>query len=300
MSFITALFFSFSLRFHCNLRNPSHPDLKYWCKPKEKSPTASTEAREQPSANSQPGDVVMTEEGKGLRALVNGHQENGLVKVKQERPTTPSTSESTNGDSNNNIDGKEVSLLTNTNSESLSTATNFASETRTQLRSELSESGALKKEEEPLSPIPALVPVGGQGPYVISTHSNDQKKSELTSNKKSPNFQPVIKACTRDTQETEQLEKINTSGVCLSDTKPPGTSDTYLKQENDSIVITQGGANTGNNVTETRELSQQSLSDDEEVGAMNNLLGDIGQMQDDLEVRMDEVERQLEGQQYHS
>lgn len=278
------------------LRNPSHPDLKYWCKPKETSARASTEEPEEPSGNPQPpGDVVMTEEGKGLPVIVNGHQENGLVKVKQERPTTPTTSESTTGDSNNNIDGKKISLLANTSSDSLSTATNSASETRTQLSSELNELGALKKEEEPLSPIPALVPVGGQAPYVINTHPNDQKKSELTSSKKSPNFQPVVKTSTRDTQETVQLGKLNTSGVCLSDNKPEGPFDTNIKQENDSIVIMQKGANTGINMTETREeLSQQGLSDDEEIGAMNNLLGDIGQMHDDLEVRMDEVERQLE------
>lgn len=92
-----------------------------------------------------------------------------------------------------------------------------------------------------------------------------------------------------------QLGKLNTSGVCLSDNKPAGTFDTNIKQENDSIVIMQKGANAGINMTETREeLSQQGLSDDEEIGAMNNLLGDIGQMHDDLEVRMDEVERQLE------
>ena len=271
--------------------------MKYWCKPKETNARASTEEPEEPSGNPQPpGDVVMTEEGKGLPVIVNGHQENGLVKVKQERPTTPTTSENTTGDSNNNIDGKKISLLANTSSDSLSTATNAAGETRTQLRSELNELGALKKEEEPLSPIPALVPVGGQAPYVINTHPNDQKKSELTSNKKSPNFQPVVKTSTRDTQETVQLGKLNTSGVCLSDNKPAGTFDTNIKQENDSIVVIQKGANSGINMTETREeLSQQGLSDDEEIGAMNNLLGDIGQMHDDLEVRMDEVERQLEG-----
>ena len=153
-----------------------------------------------------------------------------------------------------------------------------------------------------MSPIPALVPVGGQAPYVINTRPNDQKKSELTSNKKSPNFQPVVKTSAQDSQETVQLRKLNTSGVCLSDNKPAGTFDTNIKQENDSIVVIQKGANTGINMTETREeLSQQGLSDDEEIGAMNNLLGDIGQMHDDLEVRMDEVERQLEGnKQSHS
>ena len=51
--------------------------------------------------------------------------------------------------------------------------------------------------------------------------------------------------------------------------------------------------NTASDRKEENQESSQSMSDDESVGAMNNLLDDITQIQDDLEGRMDDIEQQL-------
>ena len=52
----------------------------------------------------------------------------------------------------------------------------------------------VKKEEEPVSPIPALVPVGEQTAYIKSGPSSDKGKLEDLSSTKSDNSQLSVKS----------------------------------------------------------------------------------------------------------
>lgn len=270
------------------------------------------------SSNEQGQSVKpVSADGNG-HAVINGHTEmgdasqNGIVRVKQERPSTPPLSIEGPGDSNNNVHNKKTPLLTSAGSTSLSTVPVTSS-----VKSEgKSDEGSFYtgKEEAPLSPIPALVPAGGQNTCIKSTSGNG--KPETISNTKSDPSPPSVK-CKDDNQETGQPVEMkssvippevkpNSSGgspkadcsdvkMSSSESKPQSASDEQRKQENDPR-ITGGGAAAGDIKQEAQEESMQSLSDDEGVGAMNNLLGDITHMQDDLEERMDEIERQLTGE----
>ena len=259
--------------------------------------------------------------------IVNGHAEigasahNGLVKVKQERPSTPPPSLDGPGDSNNNIQDKSTPLFTNTGSMSLPAGSSsrshssFRTSTESGVVSTEGQSSAVKKEEEPLSPIPALVPVGGQTAYVKSTLSTDQGIPEVILNAKSDNSQPSVKSegGREGTGQPVELKssagssevkpnasvgspRVDSSEGKVPETKPQLGSDTQIKQENESRISAQSRVPTGSEVKEeSQDDSVQSWSDDDGVGAANNLLGDITDMQDDLEERMDEIERQLTG-----
>ncbi|XP_068734964.1 uncharacterized protein [Montipora capricornis] len=300
---------SLKLKFEL-LRSPSHPDLKYWRKPKNVTTAVVNTAGEIPleastSTQDSTSGALVADQGESQNripgdsnenVIINGHQENGHERLKQERPSTPPSSLDTSGDSNNNIHSKKVPLLTDTGPSSPSSS-DSTSRIRTESGSEANEetSGAVKREEEPLSPIPALVPAGGQMPYTaIRTPSTDQRGLKLISNKHLDTCQPSA----HDMQETGQQNNLATSGGSLKveerldESKTAQTSDATIKRENESNNTAQSAVT---NVKEPHEeFPKQSLSDDEEIGAMNNLLIDINQMQDDMEDRMDEIERQLE------
>lgn len=250
-------------------------------------------------------------------AVINGHAEqgesaqNGLKRVKQERPSTPPPRIDGPGDTNNNIQDKKAPVL-NTGSSLMSTVPassgSFSASSQHESRVDSSEGrlGVVKKEEEPLSPIPALVPVGEQTAYIKRRSSSDQGKPEGVPNTTSDNSQPTVKP-EIDREGTGQSVQLKPSvGSCRADgsqvkassgeSTPQLASDSQVKQENESMISTQSTASTTScDVKTENQDSAQSMSDDESVGAINNLLDDITQIQDDLESRMDEIEQQLTG-----
>ena len=281
-------------------------------------------------------DTTLTEQGECNKpvsmedkghAVINGHIEignasyNGLVRVKQERPSTPPPSLDGPGDSNNNIQDKKVPLSTNVGSVSLSNVpdssirsqSSFSTSTESGVENSEGSLSATKNEEEPLSPIPALVPVGGQTAYVKSEPSTSQGKTKACSNITSSNSHPSVKSEVdgEGTEKSVELTpSVGSSEVALKppvgspkaeptgESKPQMGSDTRVKRENELRIATQSGAPVGSEVKEESQVeSVQSLSDDDEdgVGAMGNLLCDITQIQDDLEERMDDIEQQLAG-----
>ena len=321
--------------------------MKYWRRPKKSNLTAAVNNVDESSAlppantdnmadNSQTSTLneqverskPVSAESNG-HAVINGHAEmgdtaqNGLIRVKQERPTTPPPSLDGPGDSNNNIQDKKAPRSTNAGSMSLLTVPGSSSGgpgtfvRNTESGESNQERLNVVKKEEPLSPIPALVPAGGQAAYVKSAPSVDQGKPEPTLDVKTDPTQLSVKS-SGDRQETGQSVDVKSS-VGSSEVKPtpsvgspradsaevkvpPGeskpqlASDARIKRENELRTTAQSGVATVSEVKEEiQEESVQSVSDDEGVEAMNNLLGDVAQIQDDLEERMDEIERQLTG-----
>lgn len=305
----------------CTFRNPSHPDLKCW---KESRRTNSLTSTSRPvefsilpavaesktvggtlPTKKEECSKVMKSEG---HAVVNGHAElgdaaqNGLLRVKQERPSTPPPSVDGLGDSNNNIQGRKAPVSTNT----LSTVADNSSRTHSSLLTstdsgvELSEgsTATVKKEEEPLSPIPALVPVGGPTPCVKS--QPEQVKPETILNLTPDNSQSSVKSeGQREGAEksAELKSSVASTGRVSMESNPQPGSETQIKQENELRISSQSKIPAESNITEdTQGESVQSSSDDDGIGAMDNLLGDINQIHDDLEERMDQIEQQLAGE----
>lgn len=324
--------FNYFLLWIC--RNPTHPDLKCWQPPRKRDTPenmnktneaatvqSTTDARD-PVTDLAQGGVIQHGESSGTvcaeskdHAVINGHAElgdpaqNGLAKVKQERPSTPLPRIDGPGDTNNNIQDRKAPVL-NTASSLMSTAPASSSSysTSDQPESHVDSSdgrlGVVKKEEEPLSPIPALVPAGEQTAYVKSGLS--EGKSEGMSNTKLDKSQPSVKP-ESDTEGTGKPVELKSSvgssrAECSQVKAPTGEStpqlgsDSRVKQENESMISAQSTASTTSSDVKTEnQESAQSMSDDESVGAINSLLDDITQIQDDLEGRMDDIEQQLTG-----
>jgi len=254
-------------------------------------------------------------------AVINGHVEpggpsqNGLTNVKQERPSTPPPPVNGPGDTNNNVQGTKApvldlssSLMSTVPDSSSRAPGSFSASSDAELRVDASEGrlGVVKKEEEPVSPIPALVPVGEQTAYIKSGPSSDKGKPEELSSTKSDDSHPSVKS-ESDKEVARQSGQANapvgSSGTNCSDAKVPSGerspqlgSDSRVKQENDTVSAASD--NTAGDVK--AEDQAQSMSDDESVGAINNLLDDITQIQDDLEGRMDDIEQQLTGEKTNS
>ena len=250
-------------------------------------------------------------------AVINGHVEpedpsqNGLTRMKQERPSTPPPPVDGPGDTNNNVQGTKApvldpgsSLMSTVPASSSRAPGSFSASSEAELRVDACEGrlGVVKKEEEPVSPIPALVPVGEQTTYLKSGASSDKGKPEELSSTKSDNSQPSVKS-ERDKEVASQSRQANapegSSGANSSDAEVPSGertpqlgSDSRVKQE----VETVGAASDNAGGDGKAENQAQSMSDDESVGAINNLLDDITQIQDDLEGRMDDIEQQLTGE----
>ena len=308
----------FSNQFVCTYRNPSHPDLKCWKESRRTNSLTSTSTTVESSVvpaveeNKTVGDTLPTKKGECVEvmkseghAVVNGHADlgnaaqNGLLRVKQERPSTPPPSLDGPGDSNNNIQGRKAPVSTNT----LSTVADTSSRTHSSLLTstdsgvELSEGSTVKKEEEPLSPIPALVPVGGPTPCVKS--QLEQMKPETVLNLTPDNSQSSVKSeGQREGAEksTELKSSVASTGTVSMESNPQPGSETQIKQENELRISSQSKIPAESNITEdTQGESVQRLSDDDGIGAMDNLLGDINQIHDDLEERMDQIEQQLAG-----
>ena len=311
----------FSNRFGCTYRNPSHPDLKCWKESRRTNSLTSTSTTVESSVlpaveeNKTVGDTLLTKKGECVKvmkseghAVVNGHAElgdaaqNGLLRVKQERPSTPPPSLDGPGDSNNNIQGRKAPASTNT----LSTVADTSSRTHSSLLTstdsgvELSEgsTATVKKEEEPLSPIPALVPVGG--PTLCVKSQPEQVKPETILNLTPDNSQSSVKSeGQREGAEksAELKSSVASTGTVSMESNPQPGSETQIKQENELRISSQSKIPAESNITEdTQGESVQSLSDDDGIGAMDNLLGDINQIRDDLEERMDQIEQQLAGE----
>jgi len=328
---------SLKLKFEL-LRNPSHPDLKYWREARKRNisesmstpyesstisatVTDNTVKDSSPVADEQESSKPVCEDSKG-QAIINGHAEmggaaqNGLVSVKQERPSTPPPTLDGPGDSNNNIQDKKVPVLSSAVANSSSESNgSVGTSNESGIESSRGRLSAVKKEEEPSSPIPALVPVGGQTSYVKSAPATDKGKPEATLNTNSDISQTSVKS-EDDTKGTGQPAELKSSGespevkpkssvespraetsevkVPTGDPKAQVGSDAHIKQETELTTTAQSGLAAVTDVKEEKQSeSVQSLSDEEEIGAMNNLLGDINQIHDDLEERMDEIERQL-------
>lgn len=306
-------------QFVCTFRNPSHPDLKCWKEsrrtniltntstPVESSVLPAVEENETvrdtlPTEKEECSNVIKSEG----HAVVNGHAEigdtvqNGLLRVKQERPSTPASLDGP-GDSNNNIQGRKTPVSTNT----LSTVADTSSRTHSSLLTStdsgvpLSEgsTATVKKEEEPLSPIPALVPVGGPTPCVKS--QPEQVKPETMSNLTPDKSTSVKSEGQREGAEksSELKSSVASTGTESMESNSQPGSETQVKQENELRIKSQNIIPAESNITEdTQGESVQSLSDDDGIGAMDNLLGDINQIHDDLEERMDQIEQQLAGE----
>ena len=267
-----------------------------------------------PAGNSGQGEsngTVCTESKD--HAVINGYVEpgdpsqNGLTRVKQERPSTPPPSVDGPGDTNNNVQGAKApvldpgsNLMSTVPASSSRAAGSLTASSEVGLRVDDSEGrlGAVKKEEQPVSPIPALVPVGEQAAYMKSGLSSDKGKLDELSCTKSDDSQPSESDKEVARQPGQPNVSLGSSRADCTDAtpSPPSSertgSDSRVKQENDNMSTASDMASEGK--TENQE-SVQSMSDDESVGAMNNLLDDINQIQDDLEGRMDDIEQQLTG-----
>lgn len=251
-------------------------------------------------------------------AVINGHIEpgdpsqNGLTRVKQERPSTPPPSVDGPGDTNNNVQGTKApvldpcsSLLSSVPASSSRALGSFSASSEAEVRHDVSEGrlDVVKKEEEPVSPIPALVPVGEQTAYIKSGPSSDKGKLEKLSSTKSDHSQLSVKSESDKeiTRQSGQPSALVGSSGANSDAKIASGektlqlgSDSRVKQENDTTSAASD--NTASDGKQENQEPSQSMSDDESVGAMNNLLDDITQIQDDLEGRMDDIEQQLTGE----
>ena len=245
-------------------------------------------------------------------AVINGHveagdpSENGLTRVKQERPSTPPASvDDGPGDTNNNVQGTKApvmdpgsNLMSTVPASSSRAPGSFSASNEAELRVDVREGrlGVVKKEEQPVSPIPALVPVGEQTPYLKSGLSSDKGKLDELSCTKSDNSQPSESDKEVARQPGQANASEGSSRADCSDATVPSSertgSDSRVKQENDATSTASDAASDGK--TQDQE-SVQSMSDDESVGALNNLLDDITQIQDDVEGRMDDIEQQLTG-----
>lgn len=307
-------------------RNPSRPDLKCWQGPRKRDASENgnkTGESTVPAATSAHDSVKLTpEQGESSRpvctesegpAVINGHAEqegpaqNGLASVKQERPSTPPPRIDGPGDTNNNIQDKAPVLNTGSSLMSSDTTSSGSFSGSSQHESSKDTLSEVKREEEPLSPIPALVPVGEQTGYMKSELSSSQGKLEGTLNTKSDNGQTSVKP-ESDKEGTGQQAQLNSSvGSSRADSsqvKAPtseGTpqlgADSRVKQENESAISSLSTASTTTSEVKVEsQESAQSMSDDESAGAINNLLDDITQIQDDLESRMDDIEQQLTGE----
>lgn len=314
-------------------RNPSHPDLKCWQGtrkrdlPEDVNKAGELEVQSATDTHDSvkdttPAGITGQGESNGTvcaeskdHAVINGHVEpgdpapNGLTRVKQERPSTPPPSVDGPGDTNNNIQGTKAPVL-DTGSNLMSTVPasssrvpgSFSASSEAELRVDSSEGrlGVVKKEEQPVSPIPALVPVGEQTAYMISGPSSDQGKLEGVSSSKSDNSVKSESDKEVARQPGQLNSSLGSSRADCSDAKVPSGertpqlgSDSRVKQENESMGAASG---TASDAKGENQESAQSMSDDESVGAINNLLDDITQIQDDLEGRMDEIEQQLTGE----
>lgn len=320
-------FVNFVLIFIFNSRKPSHPDLKCWRQPRGSSLTTNvdeTECKEKTvedccvtNVNEQGEKTVCTENKSIL--VVNGHVEhedhspNGLPKVKEERSSTSPRPEEGPGDTNNNIQDKSVPLLStgsvlmsSLSSSSGTGASAVSGSTESCTGGSEGQLGVIKKEEDPQSPIPALVPAGERTVFMKSASLPEQGKSEEESVSKSENVQLAVKP-ENDTEGTGQSAELKPHGgssrvdqaevkTSTGESNPKVGSESQVKQENESRnSASAAGARESEIKTENQE-SGQSLSDDESVGAINNLLDDITQIQDDLEGRMDQIEQQLAGE----
>ena len=281
----------FSNQFVCTYRNPSHPDLKCSKESRRTNSLTSTsttvESSVQPAVeeNKTVGDTLPTKKGECVKvmkseghAVVNGHAElgnvaqNGLLRVKQERPSTPPPSldgpgdsnkqerPSTPppsldgpGDSNNNIQGRKAPVSTNT----LSTVADTSSRTHSSLLTntdsgvEVSKGSTVKKEEEPLSPIPALVPVGGPTPCVKS--QPEQVKPETVLNLTPDNSQSSVKSeGQREGAEksAELKSSVASTGTVSMESNPQPGSQTQIKQENELRISSQSKIPAESNITE--------------------------------------------------
>ena len=262
----------FSNQFVCTYRNPSHPDLKCSKESRRTNSLTSTsttvESSVQPAVeeNKTVGDTLPTKKGECVKvmkseghAVVNGHAElgnaaqNGLLRVKQERPSTPPSSLDGPGDSNNNIQGRKAPVSTNT----LSTVADTSSRTHSSLLTntdsgvELSEGSTVKKEEEPLSPIPALVPVGGPTPCVKSRL--EQVKPETILNLTPDNSQSSVKSeGQREGAEksAELKSSVASTGTVSMESNPQPGSETQIKQENELRISSQSKIPAESNITE--------------------------------------------------
>ena len=245
-------------------------------------------------------------------AVINGHvepgdpSENGLTRVKQERPSTPPPSvDDGPGDTNNNVQGTKApvmdpgsNLISTVPASSSRAPGSFSANSEAALRVDVREGrlGVVKKEEQPVSPIPALVPVGEQTPYLRSGLSSDKGKLDELSCTKSDISQPSESDKEVARQPGQANASVGSSRADCSDATVPSSertgSDSRVKQENDARSTASDAASDGK--TQDQE-SVQSMSDDESVGALNNLLDEITQIQDDVEGRMDDIEQQLTG-----
>lgn len=95
-------------------------------------------------------------------------------------------------------------------------------------------------------------------------------------------------------KSAELKSLVASTGTVSMESNPQPGSETQIKQENELRILSQSKIPAESNITEdTQGESVQSLSDDDGIGAMDNLLGDINQIHDDLEERMDQIEQQL-------
>ena len=192
-------------------------------------------------------------------------------------PPTPPRPEEGPGDTNNNIQDKSVPLLSTgsvlMSSLSSSSGTGASAVSgSTESRTDGSEGhlGVIKKEEDPQSPIPALVPAGGQTVFMKSASLPEQGKSEEESVSKSENVQLAVKP-ENDTEGTGQSAELKPHGgssrvdqaevkTSTGESNPKVGSESQVKQENESRnSASAAGARESEIKTENQESGQRYI-----------------------------------------
>ena len=296
-------------------RKPNHPALKYWRIPKETklalpeviNSSAVKDCTENMALFSG-GDVSGSESiscgvERTATSVINGHTEpeirnhNSLKKVKLQKLSSPFPLTDT-GDSNNNLhDSKES--MSNCTSISTSVSSTSCGDRVSHVVGGETSAEKIKSDHEPLSPVPALVSVEDQ-----VTHKDT---SAAASERQNPSQLPV-KSEARDGQTTEQtcprgfvaglpLE----AHVSLKQSRPQFESETLPRSEDESGTWMESveATTSSDSREEIDQASPSRMSEDEGLGAMNNLLDDITFMQDDLETRVNDIEEQLAGKHHN-
>ena len=177
----------------------------------------------------------------------------------------------------------------------------------------ISENNELSKDnsDEPMSPVPALVPVGGV-PYEEGAGSRTVPRlgASSTEGKKplSNSEDPLEKTVSTNGDKLIQKERtvLSNSAVTtqLERTLFSSSSQTTVESikkpdvEKNSPAKTEKFSNSKGNLDEIQSENPEKEAETESLPPAHNLLDNICQLQTNVETRLDEIERQLDSKLY--
>ncbi|XP_048590122.1 uncharacterized protein LOC5508662 isoform X7 [Nematostella vectensis] len=287
---------SLRIRIHV-LRNKKHPDLMLWRKPVpktdqqsecESSPGANTDRLESPARTT---PQASTPYGTSLLMVKPDTLPNGL-----DDPPRPALSAlcQNGGVSNEN---NSSSAMNGKGHETDSDGLPHGSAPRTEgvptdEQGPVSEEGLGRGEEEAISPLPPLVPVGGSILQVFSSPkespadkggADDKAVLETSQDTRLSRFSPNPLENSESSKDSESFKTSDEGTAHPSKESKETASEDSL---NVRVSIDTSVSMDTSVAMETEEACSQT--------AMMNLLDDIDEMHADLETLMDQIERQIE------